>query len=261
MEHIRCNNCGGMIPEDSFVCNLCNIETGLYDDNFFDRDISAEDKSKHEELMEKHGGIPPEYRDKKFEEDLKNYGGRPQDNRDGKFGFGEGAIILKGFNDYRASLGSFRWFDQSEGSSFGDFLPYSELQNNQNCIGSDQSHKSFTGDPNLPFDQKNQFTTSFYTEILSLKKQDGSKYSPKLKTDKIWSNPILEVGTRHGIYITHAQSSWLFECFERREVLVWSEESSRAGYLWLHQAPPKDPSGEIICAGCCNKIWTDYLPF
>lgn len=243
MESVSCKKCGNKIPEDAFECHFCGGETGIYDDYHNEMDALADAHSKwYEEDLKKHGGIPPRARDIEF-------------------GIGGDAIVIKGQDDYINSLVDLAWHDQSLGSSFGNFLPYAERSLDLKPSTKEQSYLSFSGDPKLDIHEK--IRNDFFTEILSVKKQNGQKYKPNTPGGKIWSKPMLEVTTRHGIYITYAEATWVLNCFGRRQVNVWSEKTTREGFLWLHQGINFDPTinNELICAGCCNKTPDDIPLF
>ena len=120
------------------------------------------------------------------------------------------------------------------------------------------AHLSFVGDADTPIDTKS--ICSFFTEILGIRKQPGTKYMPK-PGNAAWRKPMLEVITKHGVYITYAEAKWVSHHFQNKEVLVWTENSSRDGWLWIHEARNFTEDQKVLCEGCCDADIDQLSPF
>ena len=225
MDFINCKSCARPIPEDSFECPFCESDTGLYNDD--------------------------------------DYQDRLNDETEHTFGTGDDKLTFKNFSDFLESTIGVDWNKHSGKSSLGNFLNYSNTEHDIENDKVKNAFLSYDGDPKEPLYKK--ICYNFNTEIIAISKQSGGKYKPLTNKNKIWSIPMLEITTRHGIYITYSESSWIFKNFKNREVSVWSEKSSRKGWLWLHEAHNHNFFNEddLICSGCCNLKTVDSyeVPF
>ena len=220
MHFIECQNCKRDIPEDTFTCPFCENDTGIYDNDFF----SDHNLDKVEKL-----------------------------NLEVKFGLGQSAVKFNNPADLITNLWEKNFFESVPESSLPKFLPYkNNLLNHESLLVAD-AFLSFHGNSDDDIDKK--LATSFETEILSVQKQNGSKYERKSKKDFQWKLPMLEVETRHGIYITYGKSDWVWNGFAKRAVSVWTQQTTRKGWLWIHEgiSPSKTyTENQNLCEGCCN---------
>jgi len=120
------------------------------------------------------------------------------------------------------------------------------------------AHLSFVGNADTPIDTKS--ICSFFTKILGVRKQPGTKYMPK-PGNAAWRKPMLEVITKHGVYITYAEAKWVSTHFQNKKVLVWTENSTRDGWLWIHEATNFTADQKVLCEGCCDADIDQLSPF
>lgn len=143
---------------------------------------------------------------------------------------------------------------------FGEAIVNSDVRSTF-TIDSDEvknAHLSFMGDAEEQLETKS--ICSFSTEILGVRKQPGEKYIPK-SGNAYWQKPMLEVITKHGVYITYAEAKWVSHHFQNKEVLVWTENSSRDGWLWIHEARNFTADQKVLCEGCCDADIDQLSPF
>ena len=218
MENI-CRNCRVLIAGDSFECPYCGSGTGIFDDDGIPDWLLGDTKGDEEPIH-------------------------------GEFGIGRHAIAFKqGVFDDSPIHGN--WFDEANCLGVGKYLPYIAATPGTDASEDVQPYLSYSGDADRDWGDKTSY--DFETEILSVKKQSGEKYKPISSDGVVWSRPVLEVTTRHGIYITHPDATWVLNRFNKRMVRVWSERSSRDGCLWLHQSTWDQVYDGVVCEGCCNK--------
>ena len=132
----------------------------------------------------------------------------------------------------------------------------SNFTNNSDAVK--YAHLSFEGDADTKIELKS--ISSFSTEILGVRKQPGQKYTPK-PGKSVWKEPMLEVITKHGVYITYGTASWVTECFQHKEVFVWTENTTREGWLWIHEGRNFSANQETQCKGCCGLSVNQLSPF
>ena len=61
--------------------------------------------------------------------------------------------------------------------------------------------------------------------------------------------------------VTYGEASWVTEYFQHKEVFVWTENSSREGWLWIHEARNFSANQKTQCKGCCGLSVNQLSPF